>query len=338
MTRLRILAVGVLALMLGFGRGRAVIKRWASGLESASACPRGRRRLCWGYGEPAPADRAGGLRPQAGRLGRFWRPIVLAGVVVGLLVGPSTALASSGWSAPTLVDGPAFSATGVSCPSASFCAAVASNGRAMTFNGSSWSAPANIDTYPLASVSCASASFCVAVDGYTDRLQNHSGRAFTFNGSSWSAPVSIDATSSLESVSCPSASFCVAVDSGGNALTFHGGSWSAPAHIAGVNDFYSVSCPSASFCVATTGGSSTGTSAVTFNGSSWSVPVNITYGSHVSVSCAVASFCAAVDLSGNAVTFNGSSWSVPTSIARPLSSVLCPLASFCVGVDQPAAC
>ena len=85
MTRLRILAVGVLALMLGFGRGRGVIKRWASGPESASAYARGRRRLWWGHGEPAPADRAAGRRGQAGTLRRFSRPMVLAGMIVGLL-------------------------------------------------------------------------------------------------------------------------------------------------------------------------------------------------------------------------------------------------------------
>ena len=33
----------------------------------------------------------------------------------------------------------------VSCPSASFCVAVDAGGNALTFNGSSWSAPAKID-------------------------------------------------------------------------------------------------------------------------------------------------------------------------------------------------
>ena len=65
---------------------------------------------------------------------------------------------------------------------------------AMTFNGSSWSAPATIATarrrLRTGSVSCVSASFCIAVDAY--------GNAVTFNGSSWSAPVTIDGTAALD--------------------------------------------------------------------------------------------------------------------------------------------
>jgi hypothetical protein len=72
----------------------------------------------------------------------------------------------------------------VSCPSASFCVAVDAYGNGVTFNGSSWTAPANIDaTNGLTSVSCPSASFCVAVDG--------AGNALTFNGSAWAAPANI---------------------------------------------------------------------------------------------------------------------------------------------------
>ena len=60
MTRLRILAVGVLALMLGFGRGRGVIKRWASGL-GPRLCVRGVEGGCGG----AMVSR----RPQTGLAG-----------------------------------------------------------------------------------------------------------------------------------------------------------------------------------------------------------------------------------------------------------------------------
>jgi hypothetical protein len=58
-------------------------------------------------------------------------------------------------------------------------------GRAVTFDGRSWSAPTIIDRTgeEFFSVSCASASFCVAVEA--------GGNASTFNGSSWSAPTTI---------------------------------------------------------------------------------------------------------------------------------------------------
>jgi hypothetical protein len=103
----------------------------------------------------------------------------------------------------------------VSCPSASFCAAVDDAGNALIWNGKSWSSPTSIDPYnpttglggDLLSVSCASASFCAAVD--------NSGRALTWNGTAWSSPQSIDTGSFLDSVSCASASFCVAGTLGG---------------------------------------------------------------------------------------------------------------------------
>ena len=57
----------------------------------------------------------------------------------------------------------------VSCPSASFCMAVDQYGNdALTFNGSSWSAPVRVGPASmrdeLTSVSCSSATWCVAVD------------------------------------------------------------------------------------------------------------------------------------------------------------------------------
>jgi hypothetical protein len=191
----------------------------------------------------------------------------------------------------------------VSCPSASFCAAVDNKGNALTYNGSSWSAPANIDSTPypnsLWSVSCASSSFCAAVGG--------NGTALTYDGSSWGALANIDGTYPLTSVSCPSASFCAAVDNNGNALTYNGSSWSAPASIDafpfpllnnGAAYFSPVSCPSASFCAAVDYYGH----AVTYDGSSWSAPIRIVL-AFSSVSCP-STFCAAVDYEGNALTYS----------------------------------
>ena len=65
----------------------------------------------------------------------------------------------------------------VSCPSATFCAAVDGVGNALIYNGSSWSSPSDIDAImsTLRSVSCPSTTFCVAVDPV--------GNVFTYNGS-----------------------------------------------------------------------------------------------------------------------------------------------------------
>jgi hypothetical protein len=68
----------------------------------------------------------------------------------------------------------------VSCPTSKFCAAVDGNdGNVVTFDGTSWTAPVNIDAEAansdrkpilifLMSVSCVSAAFCVAGDSSGD--------------------------------------------------------------------------------------------------------------------------------------------------------------------------
>src|ERR1019366_3194297 len=103
----------------------------------------------------------------------------------------------------------------VSCPTTSFCVAVDESGYVLTYNGSSWSSPDEIDPgtgQTLTSVSCPTASFCVAVDMM--------GNVLTYNGSSWSSPESIGADIWLYSVSCPAASSCVAVGFDGDVFTY----------------------------------------------------------------------------------------------------------------------
>ncbi len=261
----------------------------------------------------------------------FARRSAVTGVIVALVMAPSTALASNGWSTPTAVDR-GGRPDSVSCASASFCVAVDQAGRALTFNGSSWTAPAAIDSKVLWSVSCPSASFCAAVD--------LSGRALMFNGSSWTAPAAIE-TSVLSSVSCPSASFCVALGTirqeqqppplppplpppppliylVPGAWTFNGSAWRGPTTIGGAHELGAVSCASASFCAAVGLGG-----AVTFNGRSWTAPAGIEGTSPLdSVSCASASFCAAVDVDGNAYTYAPGAEPTPGWVTAALSSTL----------------
>ena len=147
--------------------------------------------------------------PVAGRFGRI--TVLAASVATLALSYPAAVLASSpSWSAPVKIDAVYPYIDSVSCPSASFCVAVGSAqygsaGYGVTYNGSSWSAPVNIDT-PATTyhVSCTSASFCAVVDW--------GGQAVIYNGSSWSKPVKIFSNGdSLISVSCTSPSFCAAV-------------------------------------------------------------------------------------------------------------------------------
>src|SRR4029077_17035851 len=115
----------------------------------------------------------------------------------------------------------------ISCPSATFCAAVDD---AKTIEGSyeyfyqngGWTGPGIVGLY-FTSVSCASAKFCMFLG-----VLNEGVYASYWNGSQFSAPVKIDSTPANGQVSCASASFCAVVDANGNAMTFNGSAWSAP--------------------------------------------------------------------------------------------------------------
>jgi hypothetical protein len=257
------------------------------------------------------------------------------------LVVPSSGFAAGTWSGPTVID-KSNPPENISCPTATFCAAVGVGGYGETFTGSTWGAPANIDPssnpsgHTLTAISCPSALFCAAVD--------QAGNALTFNGSSWTSPVAIDTTrNSVSAVSCTSSSFCVAGDVGGNGFTFNGSAWSGPVTINNVSNHESIggiSCPSVSFCVAVGERGDVETS--TNGGASWSTtPLDIATDNLTSVSCPSSSFCVAIDTGGNAYTYSGSSWSVADPIdaangqldGGEFRAVSCPSSTFCAAID-----
>src|SRR5579863_8156919 len=108
----------------------------------------------------------------------------LAMLAAGLTTSTAAAAPRSqlAWSAGKAIDLAAGDPRSVSCAAASsFCVAVDYEGSALTYNGTAWSLPANIDPAGhLTAVSCFSASFCAAADGF--------GHVLTYQGSHWSAP------------------------------------------------------------------------------------------------------------------------------------------------------
>jgi len=258
---------------------------------------------------------------------------------------------SPGWSALSDVDPGSRANSGISsisCPTTSFCMAVDSNGRSLSYSRGKWSVPDSIDPYGiLNSVSCPTTSFCMAVDVDGDSL--------TYNKGTWSKPDIIDPLSSttgngggISSVSCPTTSFCMAVDDLGNALSYDKGKWSAPDsidpqsaknHNAGTFGLTSVSCPTTSFCMAV----DVLGNALSYNNGKWSAPDSIDpqsstagsgYGNGMSsVSCPTTSFCMAVDGDGDSLQYLAGKWSAPTSIGGIFNSVSCPTASFCMALD-----
>jgi glycosyl hydrolase family 18 (putative chitinase) len=218
----------------------------------------------------------------------------------------------------------------VSCPTASFCMAVDQYGNdALTYNGSSWSAPVPVGPASmrdeLNSVSCSSPSWCVAVDTL--------GHAYSWNGSRWTSWRV--AGIGLTSVSCPSSSFCVAVDGWGDAHVWDGSSWSTTAVDSSGSSLQSVSCAAVTFCAA---GDWNGNVFV-YDGHRWSAadPVDPAGGGVSSLSCPSASFCVGTDWNGGSVLWNGAAWKLKTSFdanaAGGLMSVSCVSAVSCVAVD-----
>jgi hypothetical protein len=72
------------------------------------------------------------------------RTAIVLTVTAGALVMSPSGLAAGKWSSTTIdLSNPPLA---VSCPSSSFCGAIGVNGVAQTFNGSSWSTPAPVET------------------------------------------------------------------------------------------------------------------------------------------------------------------------------------------------
>jgi len=251
----------------------------------------------------------------------------------------------STWSAPSQIDAQS-DLESLSCPSASFCAAVGgrSHGYALTYNGSTWSAPKEIDSNgTMQSVSCVSSRFCVALSQH-GRESAASTYAVVYDGAAWSAPVEVDPKTVMSSVSCVSESFCVAVG-GQKAAIYDGISWVAPTEVYAEANLKAVSCPSSSFCVAVAEHHIPAWSeayAFTYDDGVWSAPTAIPRapdrgGFNVgSISCSSSSFCAAGALfEGAGAIYEAGSWAPWTELVSNTStSVSCPSADFCAAVDD----
>src|SRR5664279_2813017 len=230
------------------------------------------------------------------------------------------------FSAATVIDPPHGGPVSVSCPTATFCAAVDTQGAALTFNGTTWTPPITITDsadYGWTSVSCPSASFCVAVgDG---------GQVSTFNGATWTSPVTLPSGWALMSVSCATSMFCVAMGSNGRAFTFNGTTWST-GYQGPLGSFASVSCPTTNVCqvVGYWG-------AASFNGSAWGPFIELApWFLFNAVSCSSATFCMAGAGSSYTYMYNGATWA-PVALPVPdahLNMISCRSSTYCVGTES----
>lgn len=242
--------------------------------------------------------------------------------------------------------------TSVSCPSSSFCMALADvpgdhggHAYAFTYSDHKWSRGRKIDPYTYQdSLSCSSPSFCMVVDSIPGIAPEgyKGGYAFTYSHGRWSRGRKIDHDSSLYSVSCASRRFCMAVDyPSGSAFTYSDGRWSRGRRIDRKGSLISVSCPSASFCLAVDQPRRIFRDTayyLTYTDGRWSAARKMVLRGDAfplvgAVSCASPSFCAALDDSGHAYMYSGH-WSTGRLIdtSDELSSVSCARPSSCVAV------
>ena len=257
---------------------------------------------------------------------------------------------------------------GVSCFSASNCAAVGQRvpaqgiggSLAERWNGTTWSVvhtpnPGLSNGTRLTGVACPGPSTCLAVGWFTDGASGDTlPTAEKWNGTSWSLLSVPDASGStdarLNSVACSGTGNCFAVGAS-MSQTFierwNGSAWSivsspSPGSAALL---FGVTCPSASRCWAvgfTTSGTTGGTLAERWDGTTWTVVhTPVSSDSELdSVSCASTSDCVATGSGGNmfavAQVWNGTAWAnaapgKPTGASiTVLKGVSCPAgASAC---------
>lgn len=252
---------------------------------------------------------------------------------------PRTTSGSAGWSSGDQIDthtvaGAYLGLNSVSCPTITFCVAVAGGGYEFTFSNGTWSSGDQIDTTGgyLFSVSCASSTFCVAADS--------GGYQFTYSDGTWSSGDQIDTTGvgfdSDNSVSCASSTFCMAVDEDGDEFTYSNGAWSSGQLINSDTQIVDplVSCPSSSFCAAV---DDSGYEYIYSNGT-WSSGEQIdTTGGDLnvftSISCVSNTFCVAADNDATVFNYSDGTWSSTKQLENAaFLFVSCPTTSFCIAI------
>ncbi len=219
----------------------------------------------------------------------------------------------------------------VSCPTASFCAAVDSAGDLATYahGSSSWSWTQSSDGFgnALVSVSCASPSFCVALDD--------TGRAFMWGGSSWAETGSENETFPriLDSVACASATACLGVDgASGYYDIYNGSTWTlSTSSVDNLGNLVAVSCDSITQCSAidSAGNILTGT----LSSTSWSSITTTSTGASsfpvpsppsTPLSCAWGStVCTAYDGSGYIYSNVSGTWARTSATYGTLTAISC---------------
>jgi|GEM_PF-1148003 len=241
--------------------------------------------------------------------------------------------------------------TGISCSSASLCAATNETGEVFLSAdpGATWSSyELDENVTPTLSASCASGNFCAvgSSDGAVFTSINANDAPATFTPAL--VPSTGDTPFYTNSLSCPSTSLCVAVDGEGRVFTSANptaanSTWTS-ATIDEGQFLDAVSCPTTSLCVALdSAGDVLTTTNPTGGASAWakSAQVDHSLSGFEAVTCPSSTFCAAIDEAGLVFistdpTGGASTWSAGTAIdssTNELMDISCASSSLCVAID-----
>ena len=236
--------------------------------------------------------------------------------------------------------------TGISCPSASFCAAVDEQGNALVSTNPgaaspTWKSTDIGDIGALVAISCPDASLCVAADMSGNAIVSTNPAAAS---PTWTA-THIDGAP-LSAISCVSTALCVAVDRSGFTVTSTDPAGANPGWFTTpVGSGYTggVSCPSTSLCVVVDAGHAYVSKNPTADFPSWTSTTLYFNGDQTppmyAVSCPDAGLCVAGTLYGLLWTSTNPAadtpaWAAPAGLNSQTTGVSCPDSDFCVAVGS----
>ena len=184
----------------------------------------------------------------------------------------------------------------VSCPTATFCAAINSVGQASTWDGTSWSEPATVVPHAGSGLSCPSADYCLATDT--------GGAAASYTHGRWNHYRTIPVGTPILRISCVTADFCVGTvntDSrkGGGVVIRRNGHWGRIQQVGkpalgtrrGLVD---LDCVTTTFCAGIDFTHSNDVLVSVFNGSVWTNRSTGLETGHLDISCPTTHKCVAL--------------------------------------------
>ena len=155
--------------------------------------------------------------------------------------------------------------TRVSCPTATFCAAINTTGQASTWNGTSWSDPTTVLPHAGSGLSCPTASYCLATD------TGHHAVSYTHGQWNWYRTTPV--RTRVFRISCVTAQFCVGTvntgtTDGGVVIRRSHGQWSSIDQV-GERGLEELKCVTTTFCAGIDANPGGPVYASVFDGSDW---------------------------------------------------------------------